>query len=52
LLAETAAEVYNIFDKLKFKPNLTQNAAISLLCVVDDHIDKVDHFASSAALTF
>ena len=41
------AEVYGIFEKLKFKPNLTQNAAISLLCVVDDRPDKVEAFALS-----
>lgn len=39
------AKVYNIFESLKFKPNLTQNAAISLLCVVDNQSDKVENFA-------
>jgi aspartate kinase len=39
------AKVYNIFESLKFKPNLTQNAAITLLCVVDNLTDKVENFA-------
>ena len=43
------AEVYRIFESLKFKPNLTQNAAISLLCVVDEHPEKVDQFAHAAS---
>jgi aspartate kinase len=46
------AEVYQIFEALKFKPNLTQNAAISLLCVVDDFSDKVQELASKAANHF
>lgn len=43
------AEVYQIFQRLKFKPNLTQNAAISLLCVVDEHPEKVQEFALEAS---
>ena len=46
------AEVYRIFESLKFKPNLTQNAAISLLCVVDDHPEKVEAFALKATEHF
>jgi len=46
------AELYNMFDKLKFKPNLTQNAAISLLCVVDGHEEKVGLLAHTAADLF
>lgn len=46
------AEVYRIFESLKFKPNLTQNAAISLLCVVDNRPDKVESFALKAAEHF
>jgi aspartate kinase len=45
-------EVYHIFESLKFRPNLTQNAAISLLCVVDDHPDKVQEFALKASEAF
>jgi len=46
------AEVYSIFGALKFKPNLTQNAAISLLCVVDDRPDKVESLALKASEHF
>ncbi len=46
------AELYRIFEKIKFKPNLTQNAAISLLCVVDDHAEKVDALAAHASQWF
>lgn len=46
------AEVYGIFQFLKFKPNLTQNAAISFLCVVDDFAEKVEEFALKASENF
>jgi aspartate kinase len=46
------AELYKIFEKIKFRPNLTQNAAISLLCVVDDHAEKVDQLAHAAGKFF
>ena len=46
------AELYRIFEEIKFKPNLTQNGAISLLVVVDDHPEKVDHLAHSASKFF
>lgn len=46
------AEVYRIFDGLKFRPNLTQNGAVSFLCVVDEHPEKVEGLAHSAARLF
>ena len=46
------AEVYQIFQSLKFKPNLTQNTAISLLCVVDDDAEKVEEFALKTSKDF
>lgn len=46
------AEVYKIFQSIKFKPNLIQSAAISLLCVVDDFSDKVEEFALKASNVF
>jgi aspartate kinase len=46
------AELYRIFERLKFKPNLTQNAAISLLCVVDDNVNKIEAFAHEASSYF
>jgi aspartate kinase len=45
-------EVYKIFGALKFKPNLTQNAAITMLRVVDDRPEKVEAFALEAAALF
>ncbi|GAA4754320.1 aspartate kinase [Flavisolibacter ginsenosidimutans] len=46
------AEVYRIFESLKFKPNLIQSTAISLLCVVDDRPEKVEAFALRASEDF
>ncbi|MBB1284982.1 aspartate kinase [Flavisolibacter sp. BT320] len=46
------ADVYNLLSQLKFKPNLTQNAAISLLCVLDDRADKIEAFALEASEKF
>lgn len=46
------AKVYSIFESLKFKPNLTQNAAISMLCVVDDRQEKVESFSLYASGLF
>lgn len=46
------AEVYKIFQSIKFKPNLIQSAAISLLCVVDDYSHKVEEFALKASDVF
>lgn len=48
-LTETVDE---LFVKLKFKPNLTQIAAISILCVVDDRPEKVEAFALAASAYF
>jgi aspartate kinase len=46
------ARVYKIFEQLKFKPNLTQNTAISLLCVLDDHPTKVKAFSLNTSELF
>ncbi len=46
------AAVYQIFESLKFKPNLTQSAAISVLCVVDEHPEKVEELALQATTHF
>ena len=47
-----SAFVYELFEKLKYKPNLTQNAAISLLCVLDDQPEKLEQFAFEASRAF
>jgi aspartate kinase len=47
-----SSEAYRILTDLKMKPNLTQIAAISLLCVVDNRSDKVEAFALKAGEQF
>ena len=46
------AELFHLFEKLKIKPNLTQNAAISMICVLDDRKDKIEKLALAAAEFF
>jgi aspartate kinase len=41
--------LYSLFEKLHIKPNLTQNAAISFMCVLDDRADKIEKLASGAS---
>jgi aspartate kinase len=41
--------LYSLFGKLHIKPNLTQNAAISFMCVLDDRTDKIEKLASEAS---
>jgi aspartate kinase len=44
--------VSDLFDKIKYKQNLTQITAISILCVVDEHPEKLEKFALAAAEKF
>jgi aspartate kinase len=44
--------LYQLFEKLKIKPNLTQNTAISFLCVFDDHPEKIEKLALEASGLF
>ena len=44
--------LYHLFEKLKIKPNLTQNAAISFLCVLDDRPEKIEKLALEASELF
>jgi aspartate kinase len=44
--------VYEVFDKLNLNPNLTQNGAISFLCVLDDRPEKIEALAQDAAIVF
>lgn len=46
------SEVSQWFQQVKFKPNLTQITAISMLCVTDNLEEKLDQFAQSAAHLF
>ncbi|MCU7552523.1 aspartate kinase [Chitinophagaceae bacterium LB-8] len=45
-------EVEELFQQFKFKPNLTQIAAISMLYVVDDRQNKIEPFVFKAAEQF
>jgi aspartate kinase len=47
-----SAEVQKIFGSLKFRQNLTQITAISVLCVVDNHPEKLERFALAASEFF
>lgn len=49
---EHLAELYRIFDGLKIRPNLTQNGAIGVLCVLDDHAEKIEKLALDASGIF
>ncbi len=45
-------ELYSIFNQLHIKPNLTQNAAISFLAVVDDKTEKIEKLALETSGSF
>lgn len=42
----------NILDKLRVKPNLTQNAAISMMICIDDIPEKIEKIATEASSIF
>ena len=44
--------LYQLFEKLKIKPNLTQNAAISFVAVLDDRPEKIEQLALQASGIF
>ncbi|HEY6504195.1 MAG TPA: aspartate kinase [Chitinophagaceae bacterium] len=44
--------LYHLFEKLKVKPNLTQNGAISFLCVLDDRAERIEKLALEASSFF
>lgn len=41
--------LYNLLERLHIKPNLTQNGAISFLCVLDDRPEKIEKLALEAS---
>lgn len=45
-------QLYHLFEKNKVKPNLTQNGAISFVCVVDNQGEKTERLAMEAAGIF
>lgn len=46
------AALHKIFNTHKIKANLTQNAAISLMCCFDDQPEKIDSLAAEASVFF
>ncbi len=46
------SQLYEMFGKLKIKPNLMQTGAISLQVCLDDRPDKIDHLAAEASSIF
>lgn len=49
---EHTGTLYHLFEKLSMRPNLTQNGAISLVCVFDNREDKISKLAGAAAEIF
>ncbi len=45
-------ELHDLYSRLKMKPSLSQNTAISLLCCFDGHSEKIDRLASDASEIF
>jgi len=43
------SHLYHLMEKLHVKPNLTQNGAISILCVVDEWPEKIEKLALEAS---
>ncbi len=41
--------LYHLFESLHIKPNLTQNGAISFVCVLDDWAEKIEKLALEAS---
>lgn len=46
---QSVAKLYHLFEQLAFRPNLTQNGAISLTCCLDDRPEKLEQLALAAA---
>lgn len=45
-------QLYQLFERLKLNPNLTQNGAISFTCVLNDHAEKIEQLALEASTVF
>lgn len=41
--------LYHLFEKFHLKPNLTQNGAISFVCIFDDNQSKIEQLAAEAS---
>ena len=46
------ADLYRLLGKIKIKPNLTQNTAISFIAVLDDRIEKIEKLALEVSEIF
>jgi len=46
------AKLYELLGKIKIKPNLTQNTAISFIAVLDDRIEKIEKLAFEVSEIF
>ena len=44
-----AGMLYHLFETLHIRPNLTQNGAISFMCVLDDRPEKIEKLALAAS---
>jgi len=44
--------LYQYLEELNIKPNLTQNGAITFLCVLDNRVDKIEKLALAASAIF
>lgn len=44
--------LYQLLEKLNIKPSLTQNGAISFICVLDESSEKIEKLASEASAFF
>lgn len=44
--------LYHLFEKLHIKPTITQNTAISFICVLDDWPEKIEKLALEASAFF
>ena len=42
-------KLYHLFEKFSIRPNLTQNTAISFICVLDDRPEKIEKIALEAS---
>ena len=46
------SQLHEIFDRIRIRPNLSQNGAVSLVCCLDDQPEKIDQLAAAAAEIF
>jgi aspartate kinase len=44
--------LYELFDQIKIRPNLSQNTAISIFCCLDDRPEKIERLALAASGLF